>query len=151
MRKLTILAGAAAAILSLGAMCTADAEAFIPAAAATTQMTNGHRTTPIGDAFAAKRRPRLPIQYSTTNDRHARRNSDARGETSTPYSVPSRVSASHIDQWNGVPRTEGGSDNNRVPSRVATRNVRTQANHTSKDWHSSNDRTRRRDSSRHRG
>ncbi|HEY2855582.1 MAG TPA: hypothetical protein VGJ18_22255 [Gemmatimonadaceae bacterium] len=114
MRKLLIVASAASAVLSLGAMRTAGAEAFLPKHPAPTHVTNIHPTTHAGDAFAAKRRPHSTVKYSTTPDRHARPDSDDRGSTATSHSVPSRVSGRQ-DARNAKNTRDGGrkSDHDR--------------------------------------
>jgi hypothetical protein len=55
------------------------------------------------------------VKYSTTTDRHARRDSDDRGSTAAPRSVPSRVSGRQDDARNMKNTRDGGrqSDHDR--------------------------------------
>ena len=141
MRKLMIVAGALATVMSLGAMRTASAETAYPASTATTLPPVAY-TSHLADNARKHRRQEMPTRRTAT-DRNARRDQDAGGSRATPHSVPSRVSDPRGGQWSGY--QYGRANDHQAPTRVSAHDVRTpvrQPSPNSPSSHGKNDRSR---------
>ena len=136
MRKLMIVAGALAAVTSLGAMRTANAAEVNPGRAPTAQPAATHSSNSVDDAWGHRVYP-APTRPTPT-DRDARHDSDASGSRGTSHSVPSRVSDPRAGQRNSSSDDGRANNHQKAPSRVAGHDVKTpvrQPSHSSHDTH----------------
>jgi hypothetical protein len=139
MRKLMIVAGALAAVTSLGAMRTANAAEVTPGRAPTAT----HSSNLVDDAWGHRVHP-APTRPTPT-DRDARRDSDDRGSRATSHTAPSRVSDPRAGQRNSSSDDGRANGHQQAPSRVAGHDAKTpvrQPSHSSHDSHDTNGRSR---------
>ncbi len=140
MRKLMIVAGALAAVTSLGAMRTANAAEVDPGRAPTAQAMATHPSNPVDGAWGHHAYP-APTRPTSTN-RDARRDSDATASRTTSHSVPSRVSDPRAGERNSSSDDGRANDHRQAPPRVTGHDVKTPVRKPSQSSHDTKGRSR---------